>query len=163
MDEKRAEYLVERYADLLVRIGYTWLRDRDDAQDICQTVLIKLLERPRTFPDFGQERAWVIRLAVNECKNWKKSAWFRNRAPLEEGADLMAEPPEHSEGSLLEQVQALPPKYREVIFLRYYEEYEVKEIAGLLGIPAPLVSTRLKRAKEKLKDMLGGIKYACGV
>ena len=160
MDEKRAEYLVERYADLLVRIGYTWLGDRDDAQDICQTVLIKLLERPRTFPDFGQERAWVIRLAVNECKNWKKSAWFRHRAPLEEGTDLTMEPPDHGEGSLLEQVQALPPKYREVIFLRYYEGYEVREIAGLLGIPAPLVSTRLKRAKEKLKELLGGYEYA---
>lgn len=163
MDGKRAEYLVERYADLLVRIGCTWLGDRDDAQDICQAVLIKLLERPRTFPDFGQERAWVIRLAVNECKNWRKSAWFRRRAPLEEGIDRAAELPEPGEGSLLEQVQALPPKYREVIFLRYYEGYAVKEIAGLLGIPAPLVSTRLKRAKEKLKDMLGGIGYACGL
>ena len=54
-------------------------------------------------------------------------------------------------------------EYREVIFLRYYEEYSVKEIAGLLGIPAPLVSTRLKRAKEKLKKMLGGIEYVCRI
>ncbi len=159
MDSERTEYLVERYADLLVRIGRTWLGDWDDAQDVCQTVLIKLLEDPREFLDQGQERAWVVRLAVNQCKNWKKSAWVRRRAPLEEGLSLSAEAPEPEDGSLLERVQALPPKYREVIFLRYYEEYQVGEIAQLLGIPAPLVSTRLKRAKDKLRTMLGGENY----
>ena len=159
MDSERTEYLVERYADLLVRIGRTWLGDWDDAQDVCQTVLIKLLEDPREFLDQGQERAWVVRLAGNQCKNWKKSAWVRRRAPLEEGLSLSAEAPEPEDGSLLERVQALPPKYREVIFLRYYEEYQVGEIAQLLGIPAPLVSTRLKRAKDKLRTMLGGENY----
>ena len=158
MDEERAEYLVERYADLLVRIGYTWLGDLDDAKDICQTVLIKLLEDPRQFPDRGQERAWAVRLAINECKNWRRSAWLRHRAPLDQGLALAAEPPE--EGGLLEQVQALPEKYRQVIFLRYYEGYEVREIAALLGRSPALVSTWLKRAKEKLKLQLGGTEYA---
>ncbi|MDE6880846.1 MAG: sigma-70 family RNA polymerase sigma factor [Oscillospiraceae bacterium] len=158
MDEERAEYLVERYADLLLRIGRTWLGDLDDAQDVCQTVLIRLLEDPRDFPDKGQERAWVIRLAVNECKNWRKSAWLRRRAPLDEGLCLEVEQPEA--GGLLEQVQALPAKYREVIFLRYYEGYEVREIAELLKISPALVSTHLKRGREKLKIMLGGTEYA---
>ena len=158
MEEERAEYLVERYGDLLVRIGYTWLGDLDDAKDICQDVLIKLLEAPRDFPDQGQERAWVIRLGVNACKNWRKSAWLRRRAPLEEGLTLAAEMPE--ENGLLSQVMALPPKYREVIFLRYYEGYEVREIASLLGRSPALVSTHLKRGKEKLRDMLGGMEYA---
>ncbi len=160
MDSARAEYLVERYADLLLRVGYAWLGDRDDAQDICQNVLIKLLERPREFPDPGQERAWVIRLAVNECKNWKRSAWNRHRVPLEEGAALSAEDPGPESETLLDRVRALPELYRSIIFLRYYEGYEVREIAKLLGIPAPLVSTRLKRAKEKLKIMLEESEYA---
>ena len=119
MEETRARELVERYGDLLVRLGYTWLGDLDDAQDVCQTVLLKLLEDQRTFPDQGQERAWVIRL--------------------------------------LEQVRQLPQPYRQVIFLRYYEGYQVKEIAGLLGKSPALVSTHLKRAREKLKTMLGGM------
>ena len=131
MTEERAEYLVGRYADLLLRIGKTWLGDMDDAKDICQTVLIKLLEHPRDFPDTDQERAWVIRIAVNDCKNWRKTAWFRHRAPLDEGLQLATEEPE--EGGLLELVQTLPDIYREVIFLRYYEGYEVREIAALLG------------------------------
>ena len=94
MDGTRAEELVERYADAILRIGYTWLGDMDDAKDICQTVLIKLVEEGRRFPDLGQERAWVVRLSVNACKNWKKSAWFRRRAPLEEGLHLAAEAPD---------------------------------------------------------------------
>ena len=160
MDETQAEYLVDRYADLLLRIGRTWLADLDDAKDICQIVLIKLLEHPRSFPDPDQERAWVVRIAVNECKNWKKSAWFRRRAPLDEGLALTVENPEPEENSLLEQVMNLPAKYRQVIFLRYYEGYEVKEIAALLGRSPALVSTHLKRGKDKLRIMLGGTEYA---
>ena len=162
MTDERAEYLVEHYADLILRTGKTWLGDMDDAKDICQTVLIKLLENPREFPDPVQERAWVIRVAVNECKNWRKTAWFRRRVPLDESLQLAAEDPEPEDGGLLAQVQALPAMYREVIFLRYYEGYEVKEIAALLGRSPPLVSTHLKRGKEKLRNMLGGTEYARG-
>lgn len=161
MTDERAEYLVERYADLILRIGKTWLGDMDDAKDVCQTVLIKLLEHPRDFPDEVQERAWVVRLAVNECKNWRKSAWFRRRVPLDEGLELAVEDPE-PEGGLLELVQTLPERYREVIFLRYYEGYEVREIAALLGRSPALVSTHLKRGREKLRNMLGGTEYARG-
>ncbi|MBD5160610.1 MAG: sigma-70 family RNA polymerase sigma factor [Oscillibacter sp.] len=160
MTDERAEYLVDRYADLLLRIGKTWLGDLDDAKDICQTVLIKLLENPRDFPDQTQERAWVVRLAVNECKNWRKTAWFRRRVPLDEGLQLTVAGPEPEDGGLLALVQALPARYREVIFLRYYEGYEVREIAALLGRSPALVSTHLKRGKEKLRNMLGGTEYA---
>lgn len=160
MTNERAEYLVEHYANLILRLGKTWLGDMDDAEDICQTVLIKLLEHPRDFPDTDQERAWVIRIAVNDCKNWRKTAWFRRRVPLDESLRLAAEDPEPEDGGLLAQVQALPAMYREVIFLRYYEGYEVKEIAALLGRSPALVSTHLKRGKEKLRNMLGGTEYA---
>ncbi|HJF00578.1 RNA polymerase sigma factor [Flavonifractor plautii] len=156
MDGTRAEELVERYADAILRIGYTWLGDMDDAKDICQTVLIKLVEEGRRFPDLGQERAWVVRLSVNACKNWKKSAWFRRRAPLEEGLHLAEEAPEPEDGALLALVNGLPPKYRQVVYLRYYEEYEVHEIAALLGQSPALVSTHLARARAKLRERLEG-------
>ena len=154
VDDERAEYLVRTYADAVLRIGHTWLGDMDDAKDICQTVLIGLLEDGRTFPDAGQERAWVVRCAVNACKNWKKSAWFRRRAPLEEGLHLGAEMPEPGESPVLEQVNALPPKYRQVLYLRYYEGYQVREIAELLGQSPALVSTHLARAKARLRQRL---------
>ncbi|OUQ22358.1 RNA polymerase subunit sigma-70 [Flavonifractor sp. An135] len=159
MDEKRAEALVKRHADTILRIGYTWLGDLDDAKDVCQEVLIRLLEDGRTFPDPGQERAWVVRVTINACKNWKKSAWFRRRAPLEEGLHLSVENPEPEDGSLLAEVNRLPGKYREVLYLRYYEEYQVGEIAEILGQSPALVSTHLARAKAKLRKRLEGTCY----
>lgn len=159
MDEKRAEDLVKRHADTILRIGYTWLGDLDDAKDVCQEVLIRLLEDGRTFPDPGQERAWVVRVTINACKNWKKSAWFRRRAPLEEGLHLSVENPEPEDGSLLAEVNRLPGKYREVLYLRYYEDYQVGEIAEILGQSPALVSTHLARAKAKLRKRLEGTCY----
>ena len=159
MEEQRARELVDRYADAIIRLDYTWLGDLDDAKDICQEVLLKLLADGRTFPDWGQERAWVVRVAINQFKNWKKSAWFRRRAPLEEGLHLSAEMPEPGESPLLEQVNALPPKYRQVLYLRYYEGYQVKEIAELLGQSPALVSTHLARARAKLRERLEGSCY----
>ena len=159
MDEERAEYLVERYADLLVRIGYTWLGDLDDAKDICQTVLIKLLEDPRQFPDRGQERAWVVRLGVNACKNWRKSAWLRHRADLDEGLCVSAEDPEPEEGGLLEQVMALPQKYREVVYLHYFEDYTAPQISRILRKNVNTVYTLLTRSRQILREKLGGDEY----
>ena len=159
MDDRRAEYLVNRYSDTILRLGYSWLGDMDDAMDICQEVLLKLLTDERTFPDQGQERAWVVRLAINQCKNWKKSAWFRHRAPLEEGLHLSVAAPEPADGSLLEQIRRLPAKYRRVLYLRYYEGYGVQEIAQLLGCSAGLVSTHLARARIKLREQLEGTCY----
>lgn len=159
MDDQRAEYLVEQYSDMILRLGYSWLGDMDDAMDICQEVLLKLLTDQRAFPDQGQERAWVVRLAVNQCKNWKKSAWFRHRAPLEEGLHLAVEAPEPEADTLLEQIRRLPAKYRQVLYLRYYEGYEVQEIARLLGRSPGLVSTHLARARIKLREQLEGTCY----
>lgn len=159
MDEARAEYLVTRYADAILRIAYTWLGSMDDAQDICQIVLIKLLEDVRAFPDPGQERAWIVRLAINECKNWRKSAWFRHTVGLDEGLHLSAEDPGAEADGLLEQVGRLSFKYRRVIYLRYYEGYSVGEIAVLLGLSPALVSTHLARARAKLREQLGGDYY----
>ena len=134
MDGTRAEELVERYADAILRIGYTWLGDMDDAKDICQTVLIKLVEEGRRFPDLGQERAWVVRLSVNACKNWKKSAWFRRRAPLEEGLHLAAEVPEPEDGALLA-LEARRPAPRRQIPLR-----RVAALAACAGLVLGLVN-----------------------
>ncbi len=151
MEHERAEHLVAQYTDTLLRIGYTWLGDLDDAKDICQIALIQAWEAGKTFPSPEEERAWIIRVAINACKDWKKSAWFRHRARLEETLPLTVEPPK--EDGLLDLVQSLPLKYRRVIYLRYYEGYEVKEIAKLLGEKAELVSNHLSRARIKLRAL----------
>lgn len=163
MNEERAEYLVERYGDALLRVGYTWLGNLADAQDVCQITLMKALEDGRTFPDPGRERAWLLRVAINVCKNLKKSAWYRRTVGLDEGLELSVQIPEPEEDGVLPLVQRLPPRYRQVIYLRYYEEYEVGEIARLLGVKPALVSTRLARARAKLKRMWEGTRDGTAV
>lgn len=157
MEQERAEYLVEQYTDLLLRIGYTWLGDLDDAQDVCQMALIKAWEQNKTFPGPEEEKAWLIRVCINLCKDWKKSAWVRRRAGLEERVDLAPAPvPDHG---AVELVQALPPRYRQVVYLRYFEGYQVQEIARLMGISPTAVSARLRRARSKLKILWEEARY----
>ena len=149
--------MVSRWADTVLRVGYTWTGNLQDAQDVSQPVLLKLLPSPRRFDTAELERAWVLRVAVNCCKDLKKTAWARRRVPLESAGEIAAELPELEDSPVLRAVQALPEKYRQAVYLRYYEEYEVEEIADLMGCKAPQVSTYLYRGKQKLKVMLGGM------
>ena len=160
VDNAKAEYLVQTYADMILRIGFTWLKDMDDAKDICQMALIRLLGDGHTFESPEQERAWVIRVTINLCKDWRKSAWFRHRAGLDDAVHLTVDAPEPANDSLLQAVNMLPLKYRQVIYLLYYEEYTVSEIAAMLGQSPALVSTHLARARKKLKTMLGDDDFA---
>ncbi len=147
---------MERWSDTILRLAYTWTGSVHDAQDICQTVLLKLLTSPRRFDEERLERAWVLRVAINCCKDWRKSAWQRYRAPLEAAANAAVRLPDPGESPVLAAVQALPEKYRRAVYLRYYEDYAVEEIAALMGCSPRQVSTYLYRGKAKLRMMLGG-------
>ena len=159
MNEKKATYMVNSYGECILRIGYTWFGNIYDAEDVCQTVLMKLMDDEHTFDDKGQERAWVIRITINTCKNLKKSFWFRRTVGLEDAPQLVAEDVQFEEDGLLALVQQLPLHYRKVIYLHYYEEYAVKEIGEILQQKPALVSTHLARARAKLKKMIGDTDY----
>ena len=98
----------------------------------------------------------MVRVAVNCCKDWKKSAWVRRRLPLEAAAHAAVHLPEPGESPVLAAVQALPERYRQAVYLRYYEGYEPAEIGTLMGCTASQVSTYLYRGKAKLRKTLGG-------
>ena len=147
-----AERLVNTYSDLVLRLSYTYLKSTEDAKDICQTVFLRLLEKPRDFVSPEHERAWIIRAAVNACKDQLKSHWHRTTVDLEAARRVPA--PEAEEGSLLAAVNLLPPKYRTVIYLYYYEGYSANEIAQLLGEKPATVATQLSRGREKLRTYL---------
>ena len=158
MDQnQRAEYLAQTYADAILRLSYTYLKNTHDAQDICQTVFVKLLTEPREFDSPDHERAYILRMAANACKDLLKSPWRKRTCGLEACAQVPA--PEAADGSLLAAVNSLPPHYRAVIYLYYYEGYQASEIGVILGIPAATVHTRLARGRAKLKELLGGTEY----
>lgn len=154
---ERAEHLAQTYADAILRLSYTYLKNTHDAQDICQTVFVKLLTEPRDFETPEHERAYVLRMAANACKDILKSPWRKRVCGLEACAQIPA--PEAADGSLLEAVEQLPPHYRAVIYLYYYEGYQAAEIGHILGVPTATVHTRLARGRAKLKDLLGGDNY----
>lgn len=154
--QESAQQLVEAYSDMLLRVGYTWFGNPYDAQDICQTVLLKRMEYLGVFATYEQEKSWLLRVAINACKTLKRSAWFRRTVGLEEGVISAVELPEEDGQDLFAQVQRLPSHYRQVIFLRYYEGYAVKEIAEILGKSPNLISKYLMRARMRLKNELGG-------
>jgi len=154
IDRAEAERLVNAYSDLILRLSYTYLKSTEDAKDICQTVFLRLLERPRSFESPEHERAWIIRAAVNLCKDQLKSHWRKTTVDLEAARAVPA--PEAEEGSLLAAVNLLPPKYRTVIYLYYYEGCSVKEVAAALRAKESTVQTWLQRARDRLRRTLSG-------
>lgn len=154
---ERAENLVSCYADAILRLSYTYLKSTADAQDVCQEVLIKLVAEDRAFESPAHEKAWVLRVTANACKDILKSAWRKRVCVTDTCPEIAA--PEEPDGELLEAVNQLPPKYRAVIYLYYYEGYSAAEIGQILRLPTATVNTRLARGREQLKRMLGGIIY----
>ena len=156
-ENQQAERLANAYADAILRLSYTYLKNTQDAQDICQTVFVKLLAEPREFESAEHERAYVLRMAANACKDLLKSPWRRRTCGLEAVLEVPA--PEAGDGSVLAAVNQLPAHYRTVIYLFYYEGYQAAEIGKILGVPTATVHTRLARGRARLKDILGGMDY----
>ena len=155
--EALAERLVELYSDKLLRLAYSILNSVPDAQDVCQEVLLKRLEYPGVFENQEHEAAWLVRVTVNACKNLRRSPWRTRTVGLEQVAEPAAFQPE--EGGVLEEVQKLPTKYREVLVLYYYLGYATNEIAALLNIRPEAGRARMSRARRHLKTELEGQGY----
>ncbi len=153
--EQRARALVDRYANLILRLSYTYLKSTYDAEDVCQDIIIKLMNREGRFSSPAHERAWVIRATKNACKDMLRQAQ-RKTLPLEElgESSLRAHAPEPPHDEVLDAVMALPASYREAVFLKYFEGYSSAQIAKILGCKQNTVDARLSRARAKLRSML---------
>lgn len=142
------EPLFRQYRDDVYRLALSYTRNRAEAEDVCQTVFLKLLEQTHLTP--GKEKQWLMQVTANQCRSLLRSSWWRKTAPLEESLPWEMEEYRH----VYHCVMALPPKYRVVIYLHYYEMYSTAEIAALLKISRTAVTTRLNRARAQLKEAL---------
>lgn len=138
--------LFHKYRDDVYRLAVSYTRNSQEAEDVCQTVFLKLMEQSRIKP--GKEKNWLMRVAANECRSLLRSHWWRNTVPIDE--TLSAAPPET--GELWHSLMKLDPKYRVVLYLHYYEGYSTKGIGKLLNISQSAVTTRLSRARQALKE-----------
>lgn len=154
-----AAAFVQRYSGMILRLCFTYSLGRADAQDICQNVFLKLLQSDRRFDSEGETRAFIIRMTVNKCKDVLKSGWRRRSVPLDELIERVVPfLPEENTG-VLAAVQRLPVKYREAVYLYYYEGYHAEEIAAMVGAKPAAIRQRLARAREKLRKELEGSEY----
>lgn len=153
--EQEADRAIEMYSDTVRRICMLYLKSYYDTEDIFQTVFLKYVLYSGAFENSEHEKAWIIRVTLNACKDYLKSFFRSGTVPLEEAGELAEEEPEdHSE--VLEAVQSLPKKYKEVVYLFFYEQYTAVEISNILGKKVNTVYTLLARAKVMLKEKLGG-------
>ncbi len=153
--EEEAARAIERYGDMVRRLCLVHLKNPADTEDIFQNVFLKYVLSPVVFESPEHEKAWLIRVTLNACKDLVKS-FFRSRTvPLEELLDQPA-PLSEQHKEVLEAVLALPPKYRDAVYLHYYEGYTAAEIGKLLGKNTNTVYTLLTRAREQLRKTLGG-------
>ena len=153
--EEEASRAIERYSDTVRRLCMIHLKNYADTEDIFQTVFLKYVLSSVSFESEEHEKAWIIRVTINACKDLLKS-FFRSRTvSLEQVLDQPAPlAPEHRE--VLEAVLALPPKYKDVVYLHYYEGYTAPEIGRILGKNVNSVYTLLTRARQLVRETLGG-------
>lgn len=144
--------IAERYMDTVYRVAYSYLKNRDDANDVTQDVLLDLYRTEKEFESDEHLKNWLIRATVNRCKMLFRSPW-RRREDLDDYAEtLKFEQKEYLD--LFRAVMALERKYRVPLLLFYYEGYTTREVAQILSLPEKTVSTRLFRARAQLKIYL---------
>lgn len=149
MERTEVGRLYDTYAQDVYRLALSYLRNSQDAEDICHSVFLMLVEKDITlFP--GSEKAWLLKCTANACKNHLKSFWKRNVEELHENIVFSDE----KDRELWAVVGTLPPKYRAVLHLYYYEGYNQEEIGKILGITRTAVQTRMQRARQQLEKEL---------
>lgn len=148
-DEELTKY-IGLYHGTVFRLAFSYIKNREEAEDICQEAFIKLYESRVEFAAPDNCKAWLIRVTINLSKNLLRSARFARTDELDENVAL----PDEQRRELLESVMRLPPAYRAVIHLYYYEGYSVKEIADMTGTSVSATTTRLSRGRERLKKLL---------
>ncbi|MDP4095795.1 sigma-70 family RNA polymerase sigma factor [Paenibacillus sp. P96] len=144
----------ETYASMLFRIAMVHLGNREDAEEAIQDTFIKLMEKAPEFKDAEHQKAWLIRVITNHCKTMLGKGWRKREVKLEGAEPVTADTPE--DWDLLQLVMALPMKYKTVIHLYYYEDYQVQEISKILRISESAVKMRLQRGRQLLKLNLEG-------
>lgn len=154
--EEEANRAVDLYGDTVRRICMIHLKNKADTEDIFQNVFLKYVLRTAPFDSPEHEKAWIIRVTANSCKDLLRS-FFRSRTV---SLDVLIETPrempeDHSD--ILEAVLALPEKYKDPIYLHYYEGYTAEEIGRILGKNTNTVYTLLTRARQMLKNRLEGV------
>lgn len=156
--EQEANRAIEQYADTVRRLCMVHLKNHADTEDIFQNVFLKYVLSSVMFENEDHERAWFIRVTINACRDLLKSFFRSHTVPLDAVMELPSQMPEDNREAI-EALLSLPPKYREVAYLHFYEEYTAPQISQILGKNVNTVYTLLTRSRQMLRERLRGDAY----
>ncbi|MBP3801915.1 MAG: sigma-70 family RNA polymerase sigma factor [Clostridia bacterium] len=150
-EEINYQKTVEKYSNMVYRLAYFYTNSKYDADDIYQDVFLKYLQNKKQFENEEHKKAWLIKVTINSCKKMWLSAWKRKIIPLND--DEIKFEMEEDIG-LYNEIKKLPKKYRVVIHLFYYEQYQIKDISRILNQKESTIRTWLTRARKLLKSQI---------
>lgn len=150
--------LMDEYGTQLLRLCYSWLGDLSLAEDAVQDTFVKAWRGMDAFRAESSEKTWLTRIAINSCKDVRRTRWFRRAAcaPIEEAESKPAQDEAFSDDTVFRAVSALPDGEKLAVLLHYYQGFSVKETADLMNLKVSAVNSRLARAREKLRQSLRG-------
>ena len=156
MNDEILTRLIQQYGNSVLRMCYLYVKDYHFAEDITQETFLRVYEKYNTFENRSEEKTWIIRIAINLCKNHMRTHWFKDVSLGDQAETATTDGiDEYLDKNLISGgIMQLPPKYREVILLYYYQELTVKEISHVLNQKESTVLQRLRRAREKLRPLL---------
>ncbi|MBQ8603241.1 MAG: sigma-70 family RNA polymerase sigma factor [Oscillospiraceae bacterium] len=152
--EKYFERIVYTYSDSLYRICMHYVKNTADAQDIVQQTFVKLIEKNINFESREHEKAWLIRVCINLCKDHLKSSWHSRVFSIQDQEFTSPEYNIPDQYPLLNYIRTLPPNQRTAIYLFYYEDMPVNEICTVMGAKQNTVLSWLRRGRKALKKMI---------
>lgn len=156
--EQKWGYLVEEYRAMLYRIAFSNMKNRADAEDAVQEAFLRYMKEEKPIRNKEHEKAWLIRTTIHICLDILKSGWYQRTVPWDESSMSAAKniylPYQIRDDLTLEAVLRLPTHYRNPIYLFYYEDYSIHEIAGILNEKEGTIKTRLRRGREEVKKLL---------
>lgn len=156
--EARISRMVKTYEKDLLRLCCMVLKDAVMAEDAVQETFLKAYKSLHAFRGESSEKTWLMRIAINVCKDMQRTAWFRNLGKMVsiENVQIPAEQEMSISSELVSEIMKLPSKYKEVVLLYYYEGMNQSEVAQILSVSITTVHRRLEKARELLKKQLEG-------
>lgn len=152
--------LYEQYYTMVYRLSLLLLKNTQDAEDAAQTIFLKVIEKQPVFADEEHTRAWLLTVTRNYCRDVQRSFWHKKRTDMEHLPEPSVEPFDRQESLLFEIFQTLPKKQREVVYLYYFEDYSIREIAKLLDRNESTVQSQLFAARKRMKKQFSTTKAA---
>lgn len=155
--------VMRKYADMVYRLAYSRTGSTYDADDILQEVFLRYIKADKTYNDEEHRKAWLLRITVNCTKSYLTSAWNRHTDSEEPDPNIGAEDPAlkaaETKNDVMNALMSLPEKYRTAIYMFYYEDMTVTQIAKAVGTSETNIKTRLSRGREMLKEKLEGVEF----